>query len=83
MIKVEVKDLKGRSCAEGKQRNLVIEAGLVIWVLKDLIRTEHIMPEEDMNAYLAAFALGDNQEDVTKILKSTILDPVKEADQHD
>lgn len=77
MIKVEVKDLTGKACAEGKQRDLVIEAGLVIWALKDLIRTKHIMPEKDMNAYLAVFALGDNQEDVAKILRSTILDPEK------
>jgi hypothetical protein len=31
------------------------------------------MPEEDINAYLAAFALGDNLKDVVKILKSNIL----------
>jgi hypothetical protein len=83
MIKVKVKDKKATTRVEGEIRDLVVEAGCVIWALKDLIKTEHIMPEEDVNTYLAAFALGDNQKDVTKILRSTILDPAKGADEND
>ena len=73
MIKVKVKDKKATTRVEGEMGDLVVEAGGVIWALKDMIKTEHIMPEEDINAYLAAFALGDNLKDVVKILKSNIL----------
>jgi hypothetical protein len=83
MIKVKVKDKKATTRVEGEIRDLVVEAGCVIWALKDLIKTEHIMPEEDVNTYLAAFALGDNQKDVTEILRSTILAPVKGDAEND
>jgi hypothetical protein len=83
MIKVKVKDNKATTRVEGEIRDLVVEAGCVIWALKDMIKTEHIMPEEDINAYLAAFALGDNQKDVIKILMSNIFDPVKGDAEND
>lgn len=69
MIKIKVKEGKGKTCVEGEIRDLVVEAGCVIWALKDLIKREQLMPDEDMKTYLTAFVLADKQEDVIEFLK--------------
>jgi hypothetical protein len=69
MIKIKVKEGKSKAEASGAVIDLIADAGVVIWALKDMITREKWMPVEDMKTYLTAFVLADKQEDVVEFLK--------------
>lgn len=72
MIKIKVKEGKAKTEVNGTVIDLIVDAGVAIWALKEMIQKEHLMPDEDMKVYLTGIVLADNQENVVRFLEATM-----------
>ena len=68
MIKIKITNGNAKMKVEGRCDVLLAEAGVAIWSIKDMLRDEDIINEDDLKNYLMTFVLADNWEQTTEFL---------------